>query len=261
MDSLLDVVVAQTPAALDGPQARFDWLAKHLSDEHIRDADLLLLPELFLTGYNIGANVEKWCEPDDGPFAQKIAALSQKHNIAIHYGFAESHNGQVYNSANCMGRDGQKIGGHRKLLLPPGFEAEHFVVGDKCKLFSINGFKIGTLICYDAEFPETFRHLAKMGADLILVPTALGANWEVVTNRVIPTRAFENGVFVCYANQSGAERNLEYLGSSCIVGPNGKDIARAGSSSQFLRARLNKQQVTAAQERLPYHRDLEKLPW
>ena len=106
--SELDVVVAQSPAELDGPQARFEWLAENLSHEHVVGADLLLLPELFLTGYNIGSNVNQWCEAVDGTYAQQIAALCQEHNIAIHYGFAESHAGKVYNSANCISREGER---------------------------------------------------------------------------------------------------------------------------------------------------------
>ncbi len=71
--SSLEVVVAQNPAELESPQARFDWLVESLKLEIMRDADLLLLPELFLTGYNIGANVKKWSEAADGAYAKKIA--------------------------------------------------------------------------------------------------------------------------------------------------------------------------------------------
>ena len=87
--SSLDVVVAQSPAELEGRQARFDWLVASLKLEIMRDADLLLLPELFLTGYNIGANVKEWSETANGVYAKIIAALCQQHNIAIHYGYAE----------------------------------------------------------------------------------------------------------------------------------------------------------------------------
>ena len=255
----LVVVVAQNPAELEGPQSRFEWLVESLTLEIMRGADLLLLPELFLTGYNIGANVKSWCETANGHYSKQIEALCQQHNIAIHYGFAESYQDKIYNAANCISREGKKLGGHRKLLLPPGFEDDHFSCGDSFETFTINGFKVGTLICYDAEFPENFRHVAQQGVDLVLVPTALSSSWGLVAHKVIPTRAFENGVFVCYANQAGNEHGLEYLGASCIIGPDGTEIKRAGSKSEFLRASLSQSQVTAAQQRLPYLQDMRRL--
>jgi len=58
---------------------------------------------------------------------------------------------------------------------------------------------IATLICYDAEFPENFRQMTTNGADLVVVPTALGAQWGIVSEKVMPTRAFENSAYVIYA--------------------------------------------------------------
>ncbi len=259
--SSLNVVVAQNPAALTGPQERFNWLAEALNDEKLSGTDILLLPELFLTGYNVGQKITDWAEPANGAYAQKIADLCVKHHIAIHYGFAENDGEKLYNAVNCFGKDGTKLGGHRKLLLPPGFEGDYFDAGTHCTPFALNGFSIGTLICYDAEFPENFRHVAKMGVDLVLVPTALAAQWRVVAQKLIPTRAFENGVYVCYANQSGTENGLEYLGGSCVIGPDGGDIERACAAPALLQATLHKERVEAAQTRLPYHIDSQKLPW
>ena len=262
--SSLDVVVAQSPAELDGPQARFEWLVQSLSLDMLQRVNLLLLPELFLTGYNIGEKVKDWSEPVDGYYAKKIAALCQQYDIAIHYGYSESvvskgGENKIYNSASLISRKGKRLAGHRKLLLPPGFEGDHFSGGKSFETFTLNGFKIGTLICYDAEFPENFRHLALQDVDLVLVPTALSSSWGVVAHNVIPTRAFENGVFVCYANQAGNEHALEYQGSSCIIGPDGTELQRASSTSEFLRATLILSKVTAAQQRLPYLQDMRRL--
>lgn len=265
----LEVVIAQSIAELEGPQARFEWLVESLRLEIMQGADLLLLPELFLTGYNIGENVVAWSENSDGYYAKQIAALCIQHNIAIQYGYAEKaysesvllegQKEKIYNSANCISRDGERLAGHRKLLLPPGFEGDYFSGGDSFETFIINGFKISTLICYDAEFPENFRYVALQGVDLVLVPTALSTQWGVVAHKVIPTRAFENGVFVCYANHAGNEHGLEYLGASCIIGPDGTELQRANNKSEFLRATLTQKEVTAAQQRLPYLQDMRRM--
>ncbi|MFW8637342.1 carbon-nitrogen hydrolase family protein [Cribrihabitans pelagius] len=260
MTASLNIAVAQSPADLDGPQARLTWLRGCLSRLEGRQTDLLVLPELFLTGYNIGSRVSDWAETSDGPSAQAIAGLARARGVAIHYGFAEQADGRLYNSASCIGKDGTRLATHRKLLLPPGFEADHFRPGSNYTLFELNGFKAATLVCYDAEFPETFRAVANAGAELVLVPTALGAQWGVVAHTVIPSRAFENGVFVCYANSCGRENGMDYFGGSCVIAPNGQELARAGEGEELLCVRASKDAVSAAQARLPYLVDRLNLP-
>ena len=161
------LAVAQSPAALATPAARLDWLTKMLPQVVEERSDLLLLPELFATGYNIGDQISVRAELANGPTAQTIAALAQSHGVAIHYGFVEKDQGLFFNSAQCIGPDGGRLGGHRKLAIPPGFEADHFTRGHGCELFTYRGVRIATLICYDAEFPETARHVASLGAELI----------------------------------------------------------------------------------------------
>jgi predicted amidohydrolase len=257
----LNVAVAQTPGTLTGPEERFAWLGELAASTADSDTDLLVLPELFLSGYNIGGSVTDWSEPANGDYANQISQLAAEAELAIFYGFPESDGDQLFNSAACVGKDGTRFGSHRKLLLPPGFESDHFAAGTECETFQLGGFTVAVLVCYDAEFPETFRHVAGAGADLVLVPTALGSQWSVVSDKLIPTRAFENGVFVCYANHCGTENGLTYYGGSCIVGPDGADLARAGSGPEVLRAELERGAVAQAQARLPYLIDRKKLNW
>ncbi|WP_419904890.1 carbon-nitrogen hydrolase family protein [Kiloniella sp.] len=259
MEKTFNLAVAQSPGELSGPEERLHWLSSKLKELDGKTVDLLLLPELFLTGYNVGERLMNWAEPCDGPMALRISELATKHNIAIHYGFPERRSDGVYNAAQCIGSDGQQLSIHRKLILPPGFEGDHFQAGKGCNLFDLNGFKIATLICYDAEFPEAFRHVASLGAQLVLVPTALGAQWGVVAQKVVPTRAFENGVYVAYANQAGSEGDMTYYGGSCVISPNGEEDARAGDNEEILIASLSTSKVLAAQKRLPYLSDLKRI--
>lgn len=259
MDRDFHLAVGQSPAALASPQDRLDWLAGALPEVADKDADLLLLPELFSTGYNIGTRISKRAEPADGPLAQAIAKLARVHGVAIHYGFAEREAGEIFNAAQCFGPDGSRLGGHRKLVIPPGFERDHFSAGKDCTLFTYRTVRIATLICYDAEFPETARHVASLGAELILVPTALGAQWEWVARCMIPTRAYENGVFLAYANSAGDENGMRFLGQSFIVAPDGQELSRAGTQPHIIFGRLQLDKVSAAQARLPYLKDREQL--
>ncbi|MCO4847815.1 MAG: carbon-nitrogen hydrolase family protein [Yoonia sp.] len=253
------LAVAQSPAELATQQQRLNWLSEMLPQVVAQKSDLLLLPELFATGYNIGHQIAARAEPADGPTAQAIAALAKAHSIAIHYGFAETDGDHIFNAAQCIGPDANRLGGHRKLVIPPGFEADHFTSGHSCELFTYRGVRIATLICYDAEFPEAARHVASSGAELILVPTALGAQWEWVAQRMIPTRAYENGVFLGYANSAGEENGMGFLGQSFIAAPDGHELARAGVTPTVIFGTLQLDQVSAAQTRLPYLKDRNAL--
>lgn len=222
-------------------------------------AQLLVLPELYSCGYNVGERLIEMGEPSDGPTAQEIAEIARDKGVAIHYGYAEAADGVTYNSAQCVGPDGGILGQHRKLAIPPGFERDIFEPGRGCSLFSFRGFKVAMLTCYDAEFAPTVRHVAQMGADLVLVPTALGADWGWVAQTMIPTRAFENGIFLAYANSAGSENGLEYLGQSLVAAPDGQILARAGKGPETLYADLDLGLVAKAQSRLPYLVDGEAL--
>ena len=181
--------------------------------------------------------------------------------MAIAYGYAEMFAGDIYNSAQCIDKLGITIGHHRKPLLPPGFETTLFEQGDACTVLTLGGLRLSILICFDIEFPENARQAATAGVDLIIVPTALGAQWGVVSEKLVPTRAFENGVYIAYANYCGHENNMAYFGGSCIVAPNGNDLARADAEYQILRAYITKDKVVQAQTRLPYLTERLKLAW
>lgn len=259
MPDVFRLAVGQSPAELGSPKERLAWLRDVLPEVAGLQTDLLLLPELFATGYNIADKIAARAQPRDGSTAQAIAALAKMHGVAIHYGFAEADGIDIYNAAQCFGPDGTLLGGHRKLVIPPGFEQSHFKRGKGCTLFSYRGLRIATLICYDAEFPETARHAASLGAELILVPTALGDQWGWVSQTMIPSRAYENGVFLAYANSAGTENGMRFLGQSFIAAPDGQEIARAGMSPELIYGEIKREKVAASQSRLPYLDDLKVL--
>lgn len=222
-------------------------------------ADLLLCPELFMSGYHVGDLLAERAEAQDGPFAARVAEIARATGTAIAYGYPEADGDRIYNSALCIDRDGSRRANHRKLVIPPGPELECFTAGEQMTLFDLDGVRMALLICYDIEFPETARAAAAAGVEVILAPTALAAQWSVVAERVIPARAFENGVNIVYANHAGIENGLAYAGSSVILNPIGGDQVRAGASEDLISAVLDIDHVHRARARLPYLRDMEAL--
>ena len=88
-NDILHLAVAQSSTGLTGSSARLDWLEHQLQTHVKAKFDLLVLPELFACGYNIGDAVKRVAEPVDGPIAMQMAALARRYNLAIQYGFAE----------------------------------------------------------------------------------------------------------------------------------------------------------------------------
>ncbi|MFK7860875.1 MAG: carbon-nitrogen hydrolase family protein [Granulosicoccus sp.] len=260
MNDKLDIAVLQSPGELDGSDKRLDWLNTQFHKHDIAGSDLLILPELFQCGYNTPDTIARVAEPSDGPFAQQIRHLAKTHDLAIAYGYAERTKAGLYNSAQCIDKRGQTVGHHRKLLLPPGFEPSIFIPGQGYEVFKLGEFRLSILICYDIEFPENMRHVAAAGAELVIAPTALAKEWGVVSEKLIPTRAFENGVFVAYANHCGFEIGKEYYGGSCIVAPDGHELARADNLACISRASITKSGVQDAQMRMPYLTERFRLP-
>jgi predicted amidohydrolase len=253
---MVRAAIFQSSTAGLAPPDRLERLHRAAAEA---EADLLLCPELFLSGYTTAAEARRHAEPADGPFAAGVARIAQATGTAIVYGYPEAADGALYNAAQCIDAGGKSLANHRKLVLPPGFESEVFATGKALTLFELNGIRFGLLICYDVEFPEAARATARAGAQAILAPTALAAQWTAVAEQVVPARAFENGVYLLYANHAGAEGDVRYLGASCVVGPDGSVHARAGETEEVIAAGLDPLRVEAAQSRLPYHRDLAAL--
>ena len=115
------------------------------------------------------------------------------------------------------------------------------------------------LICYDVEFPEATRALALAGADLIAVPTANMAEYDFVARSLVPVRAYENQLFVAYANFTGPEGALQYGGLSVVAGPDGATLAQAEREETLLIATLDEKRLTAARKAAQHVRDLTVL--
>jgi len=256
----LRVAVLQHNASLRGPDERFVWLEEQVRKLQDQDIDLVVCPELFMTGYDVGDDILRYAEPADGNFASRAKILAQQVKTAIVYGYPERDQARIFNSAIAISADGRTLANHRKTVLPPGFEHRYFQTGNRLTLFTLKSVRVAILICYESEFPESVRNVAAFGAEVVVVPTAIISQWDQVPYKVIPARAFENGVFLAYANHSGCENQSQYLGASCIVDPTGRDLARGGQSEETILATLDLKDVAAAQSRIPFLTDCNHIP-
>ncbi|XGV97775.1 MAG: carbon-nitrogen hydrolase family protein [Leptolyngbya sp. BL-A-14] len=217
-----------------------------------QNVTLLIFPELFLTGYNIGDAVKQLAEPWQGRSLQLAAAIAREHHVALLFGYAERDGDAIYNAAALIDTDGTLAANYRKAHLFGAEEQRLFTPGQEWRLHTIAGVRIGVLICYDVEFPEAVRSLALQGAELIAVPTALMFPYTQIPKVLIPTRALENQVFVAYANRIGTEGNLKYCGLSTIADPDGNVLAQAGAEETLLIADLDRTAIAKTRDVFSY---------
>jgi predicted amidohydrolase len=218
------------------------------------DADLVVIPELWSTGYVFSSRTEVAALAEDaenGPTARwlvEAARREKRHYIA---GFAESARGRFYNSAMLVGPRGVRAV-YRKLHL---FERERtwFSPGNlPLAVHRVGPARVGILICFDWRFPEAARVLALQGADLIAHPSNLVFPNAQEAMRV---RALENRIFTVTANRTGTERRpggtVPFTGQSQAVDPDGQVIVRAGKAETTARAfgcdlaRARRKRITA----------------
>lgn len=190
--------------------------------------DLLALPELAFTGYNIFECLDGLAESIDGPIVTEVARLASKYNLHLLFGLAKRRlSGELSNSAILIDDNGKHLATYNKRYL---WDREHefFTAGKKACVIDTRFGKLGLMICYDNEFPEVARELAKAGAQIILSPTANmlpNAERQVLQIRA---RAMDNQCFVACINRSGMEGTLHYCGNSIVAGPDGEMLGRLG---------------------------------
>ncbi|RMB86842.1 carbon-nitrogen hydrolase family protein [Streptomyces shenzhenensis] len=219
-------------------------------------AALLATPEMFLTGYAIGAGIGRLAEPADGDWADAVADIAGRHGLAIVYGYPERTDAAVHNSAQLISADGTRLANYRKTHLFGCFERDHFAPGDRPVVQAeFNGLTVGLLICYDVEFPENVRAHALAGTDLLVVPTAQMHPYQFVAESLVPVRAFENQMYVAYVNRVGAEGEFEFVGLTTLAGPDGIARGRAGRAEELVVADADPGFLAASRRANPYLRD------
>ncbi|SMY07527.1 carbon-nitrogen hydrolase family protein [Flavimaricola marinus] len=187
--------------------------------------DMLVMPELFLPGYNAVTETppEGW-----GVVNETVAGLCRTHGVGLTIGLPEYDGPRVYNSAFAFDATGKELARYRKVQLFGPREKRLFTPGEQHVTFDYLEHRFGLLICYDVEFPEHGRALARAGAQVILCPTANMMPYVNVNLIQVPGRALENGITIVYANYTGTEGDLTYVGYSVIAGPDGYPLGSKG---------------------------------
>ena len=192
-------------------------------------ADLIVLPELFATGYTFISKeeAESMAENVEGDTAKFLMRLAKKTNALVVGGFIEKDGNQIFNSSMIVS-ESEVLGTYRKLHLYYK-EKLWFSPGNKpLEIYEVKNTKVGIMICFDWFFPETIRSLALLGADIIAHPANLVLPY--CQNAMI-TRCLINRVFAVTCNRIGnevrGEDNFTFTGGSQITSYKGEVLSTA----------------------------------
>lgn len=261
--SLLKVAVCQYAPQLGDPEGNADRGSQWMTRAAEAGAKLIVLPELAASGYAFASEAEAGsaAQAVAGPCLSKWAQSCRELGVFVTAGFCEQGAAGRFNSAALLGPDGL-IGVYRKAHLFHD-EQSYFLPGDSgFPVFDLPFGKVGMLVCYDLWFPEAARLLALAGADVICVPTNWVANFRrrvadergwIMGNYASVAAATQNQVFVAAADRIGVEREVEFIGGSCIVGPEGWMLAgpAARTDEALLLADLDLHQAALRKQRTP----------
>ncbi len=270
------VALAQVqPTTLDKQAnlARFDEVLEQAASH---GAQLVVFPELALTGYACGDAFFEVAEPIPGPSTDHIAATASRLGLHVIWGMPERGlPGVLHNSAVLVGPEGH-IGTWRKHTLPGHATDEggagafpdrrFFRAGTRSQVFDTAIGRIGMMVCYDIFFPEIARLLTLKGADLLVGISGSPSFERDIFEPLVLARAMENTIPFAYCNLAGSEGETTYWGGSRLIGagdpqtrvPGAPVIAQATYDTEDLvLGEVDYEDTHRFRPRFPVLRDLE----
>jgi predicted amidohydrolase len=251
------IACGQFVAGAGDAQANVARMADYARQAWAEGCELILFPELVVTGYLAPEVVRPLAEPVTGKSVLSLAKAARDIGISIAFGLAEldAANRTRHNSLVVVDRDGSVLAVYHKMHL---WDSEREWAEPGCDVldFELAGICFTGWICYDTRFPELARLGALAGAEVALVSTAWlgpGDEWELA----LRARALDNGIFVAGADIIGLDRSLRCHGLSLIVGPRGNVLARAEPDQEgIICATLHAADFEAQRGRVPllHHR-------
>ncbi len=221
--------------------ANYRRAAALVAEAALPPGTLLLLPEMFATGFTMNATLV--AEPVDGPTATFLADLARRHGIFVQGGMVVRGPGDARprNEAIVFDPEGRPLARYAKMhLFTPAGEVIHYQAGESQVVFRWQEAVVAPAICYDLRFPELFRRAVKDRAQVLSIiacwPRPREEHWLVL----LRARAIENQSFVAAVNRCGLDpTGLPYGGRSQIIDPFGIVLADAGGQECVIQVEID----------------------
>ena len=215
------------------------------------DTQIILFPEMSLTGYILDETNKTLAQPLDGAVVQSILDIAKQHNISIIASMIGKGK-KPFNTTFVAGADGNLITHYNKNhLFTQCPEPDLYDPGQTLSTFNINGWKCGLSTCFDIRFPRLFETYKKAGVECMFSPMnwLVGRNKENLMNYLIKVRAHENQFFFVAVDRTGKDENAEYHGIGVITNPFAEDIAAHKDIYSY--ASLDKSEIKMLSDALP----------
>jgi predicted amidohydrolase len=217
--------------------------------------DLVLLPEMFATGFTM--QPELFSKDDFETIRNWMATASKKYQAAILGSNPERDNAKFYNRLQYFTPGGIHQLYDKKHLFTMGDETEHYVAGNELIIAEYKNWNILPLICYDLRFPVWSRNVAYKYDLLVYV-----ANWPSVRNNVwealLKARAIENQCYTIGVNRIGKDsRGIEYIGNSQIISPRGEIMGKLENEEGILYSELDSEILQRYRSSFPIANDAD----
>lgn len=248
------VAAVQHDIVWEDPDANFDRLEPQIATAAAGGARLVLLTEMFSTGFSMNTDVT--AEPVGGPSTAYLQQQAKEHGLWIGGSIPErTEDAPLPFNTFVLASPGGEVERYRKIH-PFTFsgEHEHFAAGESFVTIDVEGVHVTPFICYDLRFADEFWATASR-TDCYVVP----ANWPDTRRAhwtaLLQGRAVENQAYVVGCNRVGDGGNLHYTGDSRIVDPMGEVLATASGGETVLFADVDSDRVRATRERFPFMPD------
>src|SRR5438046_762976 len=258
----VSLLLAQTGPKLGNKERNIRLISEHASKARKKNVDLLIFPELQLTGYTMRDEVSHLAESIPGARTRKVDTVAREHGVHVVFGMPEESEvkGVIHNTAVFVGPKGL-VGRYRKIHLPTHSvfeERRYYRPGQEASVFKTDIGTIGLSICYDLYFPELTRLQALQGAELVVCISASPGLRRRFFEGFCLSRAMENAVYLAYVNRVGIEEGLQFWGGSRVIAPNGSVLAQCKYDvEEFQICRVDLGEVSRARAFIPTIKDLE----
>lgn len=249
------ISLAQMAFEFGNVEANLARAAEWIAEAAAHGSDLVLLPELWASGYDL-PNWKKYATALDEGIFSRLSGMAQQHKIAIGCSLLEFRDKKAFNTFVLFGADGKRLGAYSKIHLFRLLEEEkHLAAGDALEFIEAPWGKTGLTICYDLRFPEIFRSYAVGEVKLILVV----AEWPITRiehwSKLLMARAIENQCFVAAVNKAGESQGVKLGGMSAIIDPWGVPLVEGDDSEALLTAEIDFKEVAKARRFIPVFKD------
>jgi predicted amidohydrolase len=237
-----------------------DRSLEHASEmiRQCRDADLILLPELWNIGFMSFDRYRNEAETQEGPTLTLLRTLAKELACHLHTGsFVEKKGDRFYNSSFLLSPKGEILGSYQKIHLftYQSEEAAILTAGTSITVIPTEFGNLGLATCYDLRFPELFRKMLDQGAEFFLISSAWPyprlEHW-LLLNR---TRALENLSYLISSNCVGINRGAQFAGHSLVVDPFGEMIAGSNDEECVVWGEVSRDIVLRARSEFPALKD------